>query len=120
MTMNQPSIPTSDRDPTAHKTGLVMIGLFAVGCVLFVCGGGLALGVSAANNSERDAVKLSYFILSPMGAAIIGLVASVITHFAIKKSAVAKVIIPLVMAFFTVPCVLGCMVFFYQSIWPSL
>ncbi len=120
MTSDRPVKASKERDPKAHKAGLVMLGIFAVGCVLFVCGGAVGLGVSAANNSESEAVTLSYFILTPMGAAIAGMVTSIITHFAIKQSVAAKLAIPPIVALFTMPCVLGAMVVFYEAIWPSL
>lgn len=120
MTTDRPVAPASDRDPKAHKAGLIMLALFGVGCLIFVCGGALALGFSASENSESEAVVLSYFILSPMGGAIVGFITSVITHFAIKQNMIAKIAIPPIAAFLAVPCVLGCMIGFYEAIWPSL
>lgn len=120
MTTDRPIASAPERDPKANKAGLIMLALFGVGSLFFVCGGALALGFSAANNSEREAVQLSYFILSPMGGALAGLITSIITHFAVKQNIIAKIAIPLIAAFFGIPCVLGCVVFFYEAIWPSL
>lgn len=120
MTTNRSGVPTPEHNPDANKAGLIMMALFGLGCLIFVCFGGVAMGFSAVNNSESASVQLSYFILSPMAGAIIGLITSVITHFTIKHSVIAKIVIPLVVAFFTVPCVLGCIFGFYKAIWPSL
>ena len=113
-------IQSTQHDEDVRKAGLVMIGVFAVLSVLTVCGGGVAQLLVAANMSESQAVQASYLLLSPMGGALFGLVASVIGHVAIKKSKAFKILLPLVIGFFGMPCVLGCMVVFYEAIWPSL
>lgn len=119
--MNQGPVVQQDPEAAAKaaKVGKIMIGVFAVLTLLFVCGGGVVTGI-AASGSERDGVMASKFAVGPAFFALSGLLVSVIAHFAIKENVALKVIIPLVAAFVMGPCSVGCLFFFYKAIWPSL
>ncbi len=103
----------------ARKAGLVMIGVFAVGTLLFTCGGALITGVAGAG-SERDGVMASQLFVGPGFGALAGLLAAVIGHFAIKENMGLKIGIPIGVAVFGTPCAFGCLLGFYEVIWPSL
>lgn len=102
-----------------RKAGLIMLGIFGVLTLLFVCGGGLVTGV-VASGSERKGVAASMFAIGPAMFALSGLVGAVIGHFAIKEKLAFKIILPLALGFFIGPCSVGCLLFFYEAIWPSL
>lgn len=117
---SQETRPIEQQSEEVRKVGIVMMAIFGVLSILTVCGGGIGLLAAATNLSETKAVQLSYLLLSPMGGAIFGLLTSIIGHVAIKRSKGLKIMLPLVIGFFGIPCVLGCMVVFYEAIWPSL
>lgn len=118
--MSQTARPIEVQSEEVRKAGVVMMVLFAVFSVLTVCGGGIAQVLAAANFSETKAVQFSYLLLPPMAGALFGLLTSVIGHIAIKKSKGLKILLPIVVGFFGMPCALGCLAFFYEAIWPSL
>ena len=62
----------------------------------------------------------SQVFVGPAFASLTGLLAAVITHFVVKEKVALKIAIPLAVAFFAFPCGLGCLVGFYEVIWPAL
>ena len=109
----------SEAAEKARKAGLVMIALFGVGTLLFTCGGALLTGV-AASGRERDGMMAAQVAIGPGFGALVGLLAAVIVHFAVKENLGLKIGVPIGAAIFGAPCAAGCMFGFFEVIWPSL
>jgi hypothetical protein len=58
--------------------------------------------------------------IGPGFGALMGLLAAVIGHFAIKENLGLKIGVPIGVALFSAPCAFGCMLGFFEVIWPEL
>ncbi len=112
--------PVQEIDPSVQKTGKIMMGIFGALGLVFCCGGGLVQIFFSINAGESESVMLSYFTLPLMGAVFLGLLASIICHFAVKQNKTLKILIPPMVSILAGPCLLGALAFFYTAIWPSL
>lgn len=85
--------PTLDRDT---KNAKIMLAVFGVLTLLFVCGGGAFLGLTAANGSEEDAVNAAMGAIGPACCALSGLLMAVVSLLAFPTKKTAQLAAPIV------------------------
>ncbi len=113
-------IPQDDAEfNRVRKVGLLVLGAFGALFVLMLCGGGGWVGWSGYH-SESAGVRAMYLVAAPLGGAFFGLVGAAAGHFLVKKSAAAKVAVPVVLGGIGGAGTLAATFVFFELIFPAL
>ncbi len=107
---------TLERDT---KNAKIMLGIFAVLTLLFVCGGALVVG-AAASQRETDGVNAAMAMTGPACCALSGLMTALLALVALPTKKVAQLVAPIVAGVAGGLLGGGGILFFFAAIWPSL
>jgi len=109
--------PSLDRDT---KNAKIMLAVFGVLTLLFVCGGGGFVGYTAATGSETDAVNASMAAMGPGCCSLSGLLVALIAMFAFPTKKTVQLAAPIVAGVLGGIAGAGGLFIFMVAIFPSL
>lgn len=101
------------------KNAKIMLGIFIVLTLLFVCGGGFVVGV-AGSGSETDGVNAAMGLTGPMCCSISGLLAAALAMLAMPTKPTAQLVAPVLAGIVGGVAGAVSIFMFFAVIWPSL